>query len=164
MSETPALRPEFVVERHGRRFVLLAGVLDLAHTRGLEAIETELLQVPGESNGHLAIVKATVRLAGGRVFTAHGDASPQNVRKGVDLALVRMAETRALGRALRFALGVAETLAEELPPDERPVVRGTPLTRVQSRPPVGTGVRPVPGPRPGQSPRPADGRGDDLPF
>lgn len=130
MSE---IRPEFGVERHGRRFVLLAGVLDLAHARGLEAIETELLQVPDERNGHLAIVKATVRLAGGRVFTAHGDASPQNVNRGMEAMVVRLAEARAIARALRLATNIAvATLeeAEEETPAGRPTgSRPTPVVR-----------------------------------
>ncbi len=132
MDKTPilpsALRPPFVVERHGRRFVLLAGVLALAHARGLEAIETEILQLPDERNGHLAVVKATVRLAGGRVFTAHGDASPQNVNRGMETMVVRLAEARAIARALRLATNVAVATLEEA---ETPAGRPT-----GSRPPM----------------------------
>ncbi len=105
-----------------RRFPQFGELLLKAHEKGIEGVETELLQVPDERNGQMAVVKATVRLKDGRTFTAHGDASPQNTRRGVDLALIRMAETRAVGRALRFALGVADTLAKELPPEE-PVPR-----------------------------------------
>lgn len=163
-----------------RKFPTFGELLAKAQEVGLEAIETTVLQMPTDANGQTAVVRAVVRLKDGRQFSAHGDASPQNTRRGVDTALIRMAETRALGRALRFALGVAETLAEELPPEERPVP-GQPARPVQSPRPQPAGPRPpqrpvaqsrVRGPvGPGapldptsDRPAPVDGRGDDLPF
>ena len=43
-----AVKKEFIVEREGRSFVLYAGLLDLAHERGLKGITTTLVQVPSE--------------------------------------------------------------------------------------------------------------------
>ena len=40
-----AVREEYMIERQGKRFVLYAGLLEEAHSRGLRSIETELLQV-----------------------------------------------------------------------------------------------------------------------
>ena len=108
------MRDEFFIERQGRRYVLFAGLLDEAHAKGLRGIETELIQVPDEANGNVAIVKATARMGDDRTFCGLGDASPQNVGRNIVPHLTRMAETRAKARALRDAVNVGATALEEL--------------------------------------------------
>ncbi len=107
------MREEYMIERQGKRFVLYAGLLEEAHSRGLRSIETELLQVPGMDNGEVAIVKAVVRTEDGK-FGGIGDASPGNVNRSIAPHLIRMAETRAKARALRDAINVSVTAFEEL--------------------------------------------------
>jgi hypothetical protein len=107
------VKKEFIVERNGRSFVLYAGLLDLAHERGLKAITTTLVQVPSDLNGHVAIVHATVETSQG-TFTGLGDAAPDNVSRMMVPHLIRMAETRAKARALRDAVNVGVTALEEL--------------------------------------------------
>jgi predicted amidohydrolase YtcJ len=102
-----------MIERQGKRFVLYAGLLEEAHSRGLRSIETELLQVPGSGNGEIAIVRAVVRTEDGK-FTGIGDASPENVNRTIAPHVIRMAETRAKARALRDAINVGVTAFEEL--------------------------------------------------
>src|SRR3712207_6117526 len=102
-----------MIERQGKRFVLYAGLLEEAHSRGLRSIETELLQVPGGENGEVAIVRAVVRTEDGK-FTGIGDASPDNVNRSIAPHVIRMAETRAKARALRDAINVGVTAFEEL--------------------------------------------------
>jgi predicted amidohydrolase YtcJ len=107
------VREEYMIERQGKRFVLYAGLLEEAHSRGLRSIETELLQIPESENGEVAIVRAVVRTEDGK-FTGIGDASPENVNRTIAPHVIRMAETRAKARALRDAINVGVTAFEEL--------------------------------------------------
>ena len=109
---------EFTCNLQGRDYVLFPGLLNLAHDDGLQSIETELVKL--ECDGpvpSLAIVKATVILGDGRRFQGYGDANKGNTNTRVATALVRMAETRAIGRALRFATNIGMTMLEELGDD-----------------------------------------------
>jgi len=115
------MREQYMIERQGKRFVLYAGLLEEAHSRGLRSIETELLQVPAKENGDVAIVKAVIRTEEGK-FGGIGDASPQNVNRAIAPHLIRMAETRAKARALRDAINVGVTAFEELGGEEEVVV------------------------------------------
>jgi predicted amidohydrolase YtcJ len=107
------VRDEYMIERQGKRFVLYAGLLEEAHSRGLRSIETELLQIPDHENSEVAIVRAVVRTEDGK-FTGIGDASPENVNRTIAPHVIRMAETRAKARALRDAINVGVTAFEEL--------------------------------------------------
>ena len=130
------MREEFFIERHGKRYVLFQGLLDEAHSLGLRGIDTDLIQVPDESNGNVAIVKATAEMEDDRHFSGIGDASPENVGRNIAPHLIRMAETRAKARALRDAVNVGATALEELsegddappasPTSESPSSRGRP--------------------------------------
>ena len=96
--------PKFLVELSGRSYPLFAGILAEAHERGLKSITVELLQIPEEINGHTAICRATVVMKDDSVFADIGDANPKNTSSRIATALIRMASTRAKGRALRDAV------------------------------------------------------------
>ncbi len=152
------MRDEFLITRQGKQYVLFAGLLDEAHARGLKGIDTELLQVPTPENGNVAVVKATVEMEEGRTFSGIGDASPENVGRGIVPHIIRMAETRAKARALRDAVNVGATALEELsdgddggaPPTGYPAPHGVPSAPQEPRRQQGeasqqgaTGPRPV---------------------
>jgi hypothetical protein len=107
------IKPEFIVERQGRSFVLYAGLLSLAHEQGLKAIRTQLIQIPADDNGLTAIVRAEVETERG-TFSGIGDANPANVTRVMLTVTIRLAETRAKARALRDAVNVAVVALEEL--------------------------------------------------
>ena len=108
-----ALREGGHIQRlQGRDYVLFSGLLALAHQSGLESTDTAL--VHADYGQQLYVVRATVTGSRG-TYTGHGDASPANVNRGMASACLRMAETRALCRALRVYLGIGMTAREELP-------------------------------------------------
>lgn len=112
-----------IISLQGRDYVTYEGLLDEAHKRGLRAIRTTLVQLPGAANEQTAIVSAEVEFHGPdgpRVFTGIGDASPRNVSRGITPHLIRMAETRAKARALRDATNIGMTAFEELEQAELP--------------------------------------------
>lgn len=103
-----------VVSLQGKEYILFEGLLECAHQEyDLQGIDTQLIQIPNEENGHEAIVRAEVITKDGKKFTAIGDANPSNVNSKIRPHLIRMAETRAVGRALRFLTGYG-TVFEEL--------------------------------------------------
>ncbi len=96
-----------------REVVTYPTLLGQAHEEGLARVRTTLVQIPGQDNGQVAIVKAEVETSKG-LFEAFGDASPENVDSFLAPHLIRVAETRAKARALRDAVNVGVVSFEEL--------------------------------------------------
>jgi hypothetical protein len=105
------LDKRYLVQLHGKPFVRYAGLLSLAHARGLQSLEAVFIGTPTET---LALAQATAIFADGRRFVESADATPQNVQAGVRAHFPRMALVRAKARALRDALGVDVCAVEEL--------------------------------------------------
>ena len=94
-------------------------LLDKAHKQyNLAGVETEILQFPCAENGNMAIFRATVKNSDGATFSAHGDADPKNTTSTIAPHLLRMAETRAIARALRWLTNSGETAIVEISGDE----------------------------------------------
>ena len=106
------------INLRGKTHVLFKELLELAHERDLEYISTRILLYPNDDNNHIAVVKATVKL-GDKTFDAHGDASQASVNSMIGPHIIRMAETRAVGRAFRFALNIGLVMKEELGSDNK---------------------------------------------
>jgi hypothetical protein len=110
----PKLDERFIKNIEGKDFVLYAGLLDLAHQKGLTRMAVEVLQFPTTDNGHMAIVKAQAESRIGEIFMDVGDATPNNCNSKVAKHLLRMASTRAKARALRDMTNIGMTCLEEL--------------------------------------------------
>ena len=94
-------------------------LLDKAHKQyNLAGVETEILQFPCAENGNMAIFRATVKNTDGATFSGHGDADPKNTTSTIAPHLLRMAETRAIARALRWLTNSGETAIVEISGDE----------------------------------------------
>jgi hypothetical protein len=94
----------------GKAFVKFAGLLQMAHERGLVALTAAWTY----NDAELSLAQAVATFADGRRFAECGDATPGNVTKKVAPHFRRVALTRALARCLRHALGVDLVAVEEL--------------------------------------------------
>ena len=107
------LRPDLnhIVILGDRPYVTREGLLYYARKTGeLKRIKVELLE---RGRGY-CIVKAKVFTKDGGEFEALGDASESNTNRMVSPHLIRMAETRAINRALREAFPIGLCSYEEL--------------------------------------------------
>jgi hypothetical protein len=102
--------PQFITRIHGKEFVQYAGLLAMAHERGLVNLSAHFISVePG-----LAVAEATAEFQDGRIFMECSDATPDNVHPKVKSHFARMALTRAKARALRDALNISMCAVEEI--------------------------------------------------
>jgi hypothetical protein len=110
----PKLEERFIMTIQGKDFVVYAGLLDLAHQKGLNGITVEAVQYPTKENGLEAICRATCESKTGEVFVELGDANPKNTNQKIVNHILRMAATRAKARALRDFTNIGMTCLEEL--------------------------------------------------
>jgi hypothetical protein len=98
-----------------RWYVTHSGLIRLAQRRGCSGIAVSLMTEFCDWNSSRWVCKATVykrnRTKG---FVGYGDADPSNVSSLVHGAEMRIAETRAVNRALRKAYGIGLCSVEEL--------------------------------------------------
>src|ERR1700720_625979 len=99
----------------GRWYVTHAGLLRMAQRRRCYGIKTSLQEHLSDPIASRWIFKATVyKVPGSEGFVGFGDADPSNVSALVRGAEMRVAETRAVNRALRKAYGIGLCSVEEL--------------------------------------------------
>ena len=99
-------------------YVTHGDLLQLAQRRHCQGIHTEPVLPLCQPEKNFWVFKATVfKSSKCRGFVGYGDAHPGNVSPLIfNHAEMRMAETRAVNRALRKAYGIALCSLEELPP------------------------------------------------
>jgi hypothetical protein len=104
-----------------RWYVTHTGLIRLAQRRGCSGISVNLMTEFCDSLSSRWVFKATVyRSSSSRGFVGYGDADPSNCSTLVHGAEMRVAETRAVNRALRKAYGIGLCSVEELGSFSRP--------------------------------------------
>jgi hypothetical protein len=98
-----------------RWYVTHSGLLRLASRRRCDGIRTILQQRLSDPVANRWVFKATVyKSLSSKGFVGYGDADPSNVSTWIHGAEMRIAETRAVNRALRKAYGIGLCSVEEL--------------------------------------------------
>ena len=105
---------KYIINLQGNNFVKFEGLLSEFHNNGGKSIETEELE---KSTFETPMFKATVSGEKG-TFTGHGDANNSNVNSMISKHKYRMAETRAIARALRWYNNIGECSFDELGGDD----------------------------------------------
>jgi hypothetical protein len=96
-------------------YVTHTGLLGLARRRRCSGIHVEAVDSLCDSAANRFVLKATVFPSkGSSGFVGYGDADPSNVSSLVRGAEMRVAETRAVNRALRKAYGIGLCSVEEI--------------------------------------------------
>jgi hypothetical protein len=113
----------------GKWYVTHAGLLRLSVRRRCAGIRTTAVDRFSDSASNRWVFKATVYTSRSKGFVGYGDADPSNVSPLVRGAEMRIAETRAVNRALRKAYGIGLCSVEELgyvytPPERSPKTAG----------------------------------------
>lgn len=99
----------------GRWYVTHAGLLRTAQRRRCHGIRTSLQKAVSDPIASRWVFKATVyKTPNSGGFVGYGDADPSNTSPLVRGAEMRVAETRAVNRALRKAYGIGLCSVEEL--------------------------------------------------
>jgi hypothetical protein len=99
----------------GKLYVSHAGLLRIAKRKHCSGIHTEAIPEFCDPHRSRWVVKATVfKSASSKGFVGYGDADPSNVSALVRGAEMRIAETRAVNRALRKAYGIGLCSVEEI--------------------------------------------------
>jgi hypothetical protein len=104
----------------GRWYATHSGLLRLAQRKHCAGIKTELeANVSNPAHSHW-VFKATVVTSQSQSFVGYGDANPANVSLLVQGATLRIAETRAVNRAIRKAYAIGICSVEEISPFAEP--------------------------------------------
>ncbi|MGA6987636.1 MAG: hypothetical protein WBZ01_16390 [Terriglobales bacterium] len=108
-------------------YVTHTGLIRLARRKKCTGIHVEAVDALCDSAANRFVLKATVFPSkGSSGFVGYGDADPSNVSSLVRGAEMRVAETRAVNRALRKAYGIGLCSVEEIGTISNPVEKVPP--------------------------------------
>jgi len=125
-------------------YVTHSGLLRIAQRHKCCGIETAIQDHLSDPENSKWVIKATVfKSHNSKGFAGYGDADPSNVSSLVRGAELRIAETRAVNRALRKAYGIGLCSVEELGEFSSP-------SRISTAPPSSNGAHPSNGSGNGQ--------------
>ena len=110
-----SLRAGDLVLLDGNWYVTHTGLVRLARRKKCSGIHVEAVPALCDSAANRFVMKATVYPSKNSAgFVGYGDADPSNVAPLVRGAEMRVAETRAVNRALRKAYGIGSCSVEEV--------------------------------------------------
>src|SRR5438552_5657590 len=122
----------------GRWYVTHTGLLRLARRSRCAGISVEAVPELSDASGSRLAFRATAyRSKHCKGFVGYGDADPSNVSPLVYGAEMRVAETRAVNRALRKAYGIGLCSAEEIGPVAERTRSQRQASKLPSRPATG---------------------------
>jgi hypothetical protein len=111
-----------VILLESRWYVTHTGLLRLARRKKCRGIHVEAVDSMCDSAANRFVLKATVYPSKDSAgFVGYGDADPSNVSQLVRGAEMRIAETRAVNRALRKAYGIGICSVEEIGSNPGPI-------------------------------------------
>jgi len=118
-----------------RWYVSHAGLLRIAQRRKCSGINVECIRELSDPAARRWAFKATVHKSSEcKGFVGYGDADPSNVSSLVHGAEMRVAETRAVNRALRKAYGIGICSVEEIGSFTEPTPSARESRKLPSRP------------------------------
>lgn len=120
---TQEWKDKYIVPIKGKEAVTVAGLVILAHAKGIKSLKTKILQYPSKDNDMTAICETTIlgydwspmeKKLVEVEYTAIGDANVGNCTAMVAKAYIRMAETRSIGRCLGKYVDLPMVTSEEI--------------------------------------------------
>lgn len=113
---------EIIVTEEGDHVVTVDGLLRVAmeHTDFI-GFKTDVVQVPDKKNDWSAAAVVVIKFKSGFVFSGAADARYGTMADGFKQYSTALAETRALGRALRRSLRIKACTEEEISDEEQPI-------------------------------------------
>lgn len=119
----------------GRWYVTHVGLLRIAQRRHCRGITTELAEsVSSPEQGRWVFKASVFKSRTCKGFIGYGDADPSNVSALVRGAEMRVAETRAVNRALRKAYGIGICSVEEIGSQREPLEASHEPTKLPPQP------------------------------
>jgi len=118
----PEFTQKYVQDIKGKRFVKYPGLLILCKIKGMKSLTVKVAQFPSADNGGTAICEAVLigwdkspdKQLIEVTYTEIGDANTANCTAMVSAHYIRIAATRAKGRAMRDYLGIDAVMDEEM--------------------------------------------------